>query len=168
MSDDKGHTVSLDNEVIAQGTVGVTVKITSLYDSQPFWVITVRRIVAVGLDTVAVVVKEVSSRNVTLPLTTVHFTLVTESPGLGVATPANWKFVDKPAEHFVWLGPASATPKAKVTWIGLIKSAIVADEDAETLVFIKRVLIPNDLHGSIAALNTFVKFIAASANVFFS
>ena len=87
--DDIGHTVSLESDVMPQGTVGVTVKITSLYDSQPFSVFTVKRIVALELDTLAVVVKEVSSRNVTLPLTTVHFMLVTESPGLGVATPAN-------------------------------------------------------------------------------
>ena len=97
---------------------GVATRITSLVLMQPLACVTVKRSLALGDETCAVVFSEAGESMTAVPETTLQAVEVTgKSPG--VAMPCKEKSVELPCAHWVWLGPALTWgPSRSANWMG--------------------------------------------------
>src|SRR5262245_12941874 len=116
--------------------VGVadTVRTTSLVLPQPLACMTVKRSVALGDDTWAVVFKESGESITAVPETTLQVVeVIGKSPG--VAEPCNEKVVEAPCAHSVWLAPALVWgPSRSENWMGSMKSTTEEESEGDVLV----------------------------------
>src|ERR1041384_2417017 len=132
-------TVRIRSSVVVQPLVSMTVRRSVAFVAVPVTFTTAARLVQLA--------QEFPDSTLAGPEITLHVMLVMALT-LGWAAPLRLNVVVVPVAQLVWSGPASASPSVRLTWMGVIRSTMLALGDCDSLVLIKTVLMPRSVQGS--------------------